>query len=388
MIGLDAILFGYRRLKALGEGRAVLITRLLRAGVGCREVGGGVVIIRESDVLRVRAALGGYVRYELSPPLGLPARLSVIRRHIPSLIAGILCSLLVIFLSSLVWEVRIQGADAEESLLLEESLAECGFSVGRRWENIDLEEVELSLLEARPELAWVHINRRGTVATVTVMPKEGAPLSGTQFEASNIVADFDGVIEEITVNSGLALVSPGQVVRRGDILISGVITTEGGTVLTRAEGSVIAHVAGSVSATAVTEEHSEETVRGEPLRISLNILGFSINIFKKYSKEAGECDIIDDEEECLYIGGRRLPISLEYEYSVNVAPRVEFYAESDLPGIASERLSQLLSDVTAEGDLIKLRTREEATDGSYTLTADYVIAREIGKEIEIGLEDR
>ena len=37
---------------------------------------------------------------------------------------------------------------------------------------------------------------------------------------SNIVADRDGIIEEITVKKGYATVKPGDVVKKGDILIS------------------------------------------------------------------------------------------------------------------------------------------------------------------------
>ena len=45
---------------------------------------------------------------------------------------------------------------------------------------------------------------------------------------ANIVADCDGVVEEVNVVEGQAAVFPGQLVRKGQVLISGVVDGKDG----------------------------------------------------------------------------------------------------------------------------------------------------------------
>ena len=46
-------------------------------------------------------------------------------------------------------------------------------------------------------------------------------------ETGHIVAARDGIVAELTVKSGTAMVRPGDVVKKGDILIGGVIDVVG-----------------------------------------------------------------------------------------------------------------------------------------------------------------
>ena len=61
------------------------------------------------------------------------------------------------------------------------------------------------------------------------------------------------------------------------------------------------------------------------------------------------------------------------------------YTASELPGVASDRLSAMMAESLAEADLIKIKTAGSYTDDGYTLRADYVYSAEIGREVEIDL---
>lgn len=384
MLGIDAYLFGYRLVRAEPGGEARLATALLRLGIVGEGIGEGEFLIRSADFRAFRAYAGGRVRYTASPIMGLPAAILSLRNKIPQLVCVILSAFLVIFLSHLVWDVRVEGAENIPIGDIEEKISSAGLRIGSLWDSVDSEEVETSLLASAPEISWVQINRVGTVAYVIV--RERAPTSEpniSPFSCSNIVAEFDGVIEEVTVTRGVALVKTGDVVRAGDILISGVVETEGGTYFTAAEGSVRAHVAGQASAVAERYETKAEREYLGVDSLALSIFGVNINILKKYGNSHEHCVIIETEEEYLRLFGKRLPVAVLRAHRYHITERELRHADAELPKLAGERLDELLVSELAEADLISLKSSGEYTDKGYSLVVDYVISRDIGEEKEV-----
>ena len=386
MAELDAYLFGYRYLKADDGSDARLATALLSLGISALRGEDGRFLIREADFRRFRSYAGGRVRYTATEVCGLPARLSGLKRYIAVIAVSLLLCLLSVFLSALVWDVRISGNEHISADELTDALADSGLSVGLFWWDIDPERIENRLLLDNDEIAWVHINRRGTVAYVEVREREGGDgEKESPVACSNIVADRDGVIEEIIVEHGVAMVKKGDTVRRGDVLISGVGENERGTFFVRAEGRVTAHVGDSVTAFARSVEVGEEQGERELASVSLVIFGKSVNIFKKYSNFDDNCVIIEDEEVYLIGDECKLPFSLKREYIVRRESYQMEIPDGDLPTVAGERLAELLASELSGVDLIRITTSGDYTDGGYALTAEYVYAAEIGVESQVDL---
>lgn len=384
MVRLDYYLFGYRRINVEAGYEARLATLFIRERISAVAEGESF-LIRESDYRRFRKVAGGRVRYSASDTLGLLGKIKELKHNIPAVICAVLMIILNIWLSALVWDIRVEyDGDLEENEIIS-ALGEAGLSVGVGWGSIRTSEVEARLLLNSPELAFAAINREGTVAYVTLADKDG----GTDAEeippsASNIVAEFDGVIEEITVFSGTAMVTPGTVVKRGDILISGISEGESGSSVTRAEGRVIAHRAYTVTADMPNRERiilgNDELVR----EISLEILGFRLNIFKNYGNLTDEYDIIETREVCTLFGVR-LPLAYVREVSLVPVYSDITYTDAELPMLSQKRLEKKLADSLSEKDLIKLTTHGEFTEGGYRMTAEIVCADDIGREVPISL---
>jgi similar to stage IV sporulation protein len=90
-----------------------------------------------------------------------------------------------------------------------------------RGEGIDCRELENRLLRASPDISWVSVNLRGTVANVQVRERQVGQ-SALSPEDVNLVAACDGIISSVRLLTGEVVVKPGQEVRRGELLISGV----------------------------------------------------------------------------------------------------------------------------------------------------------------------
>ena len=84
------------------------------------------------------------------------------------------------------------------------------------------EELKNALLSSFPQLQWLGVTTKGSVATIHVtersIPEKGLETDGMY---PGICAARDGIISSIIIERGTPLVQVGQRVKEGDLLISG-----------------------------------------------------------------------------------------------------------------------------------------------------------------------
>lgn len=384
MARLDEYIFGYSRGRVAPEDIPTLTNVLLRLGI-CSEVSGaGEFTIRRRDRERFVSYATTKLCFELSDTLGIYGFL-MRRRKRYGVIAGLILSAVLLFLSSgLVWDVRISGNETISDYELENMLSDRGLFVGASWRDLDKNALEAELLSQNPDVAWISVNRRGTVAHVEIIESENvgyieevAPLY------SNIVAECDGVIDEITVKSGSATVKVGDVVKAGDILISGIVESESGVVLCRAEGTVRATNAKDVTAEIPATRTERVPLRQKIAKIRIILFNFSINIFKNYGNSENDCDIIEEIREFALFDKYRLPISLGVSYRYEYTETSKELSKDEMIAYAKRELDGRILTMFKDADVIKLRTDGEFTDGVYRLTTRVVYSTDIGRESAI-----
>ena len=143
--------------------------------------------------------------------------------------------------------MRIEG---NERLSKEELLSACremGLYPGVRKRSVDTQAVTNGLLEDFADISWVSVGIHGTDATIRLAETiEGVEIIDKETPC-DIVASTDGVILQITAERGTPLVAAGDVVKKGDVLISSALTIglegeEQHTEYTAAEGTVTARI--------------------------------------------------------------------------------------------------------------------------------------------------
>ncbi len=388
MPSLEELIFGYYKIAAEESSIPRLADIFLKSGISSRISPSGTAHIPRREFSAFKNNARGRLRYSVLYEGGLPAYVKGLLRR-PGLLIGLFLSIVLsVILSGTVWDVRIDGNErlGEEQVI--SALRSEGVFVGARISGYDKHELEAGVRSSTPDIAWISVNRRGTVLYVSLIERENIispeePSDSPEF--SNIVADKDGVITDISVSSGTAMVKIGDVVRRGDILISGVIETESGTVMTRAEGSVMAEQSTEI----VTEIPQNYTVRNEKktsLRIfALKIFNFSVNIFKKYGNPPTYCDIIETEKECVVGENVRLPLAFIRVYYREYEECVLERTENELISEAEKALKEELSALSS-AEITALRSSGGFTDSGYRLRTDVVFIGEIGEEREISAE--
>lgn len=385
MIRPDYYLFGYVIFTVCEEdvGRAAEL--FLKNGINARFSKNKITVSRRKSRI-IEEAMATRVKFSRSEVLGFWGFLAKNRKRY-GLFFALLCTVSLFFATGdLVWDVRIEGCDADVAEIIERELSQCGFSVGSRWSRTDTSRVEIELLSTSSLVSWVNINRRGTVAYVTVSEKETETKEEEKVGYANVVAACDGVIEEITVMRGIAAVKAGDTVRAGDLLISGIIPSELGGGYCYAEGTVIARVSDSVTVTA-ERTRIEKIAKGATLsRGKIKIFGFSVNIFKSYRKPPAKYDIINKDKE-FSLFGKELPISFFGEYVSPYVTETVYLTAEEMTTLASERLAEALSERLRGATLVRIRTEGAFSEDSYNMTATFVCTEEIGRDLPFNVKE-
>ena len=230
------------------------------------------------------------------------------------MLTGILLLLCAtVFLQGRILVIRVSGNCEIPTAYIVEALEMSGVRFGAATRFVRSEKVKNELMEQIPELKWVGVNVGGSVVTVSVKEKSLQNKVESNPEPANMVATCDGVILDMTTTAGTACCSVGQVVRKGQVLISAY--TECGKVLlmTRAKGEVIAQTKHVISAISPTDFVTRGAEREKSVHYSLKIGKKLINFCKDGGISDGRCVKIYDEIEWTLPGGHFLPVTLVKE---------------------------------------------------------------------------
>jgi len=387
MVRLDFLVFGYRILGCESPAdRNRLMAHLMHKGVASASRGKCDVLIRERDYLQNKDFISGQkCKCEDHPRGALPLIKSALRQRI-SLAALVIAIAVNLLATTVVWDVRVSGCERLSESFVEQALATVGVRVGASWRSLNAGQAETALLAAYPDLGWVSINRRGSVAYVSVKEADRPPAVSPEVGISNVVATVDCIITDINVTAGYAAVKVGEVVKRGDVLISGIPPAGSEGKACHASGIVLGEVNDLISVEIPTVSVEKLYGEGQKSGLSLNFLNFSLNIFKIYRNFTSEYVIIENNEKCRLFGKYDIPVGFVHEYSV---PYTEVRRELDpamLVELSSRRMQEAILARTEHSELLRARTEGGFTDGGYSMTTRVTVIEEIGKDSPLTVE--
>jgi len=129
----------------------------------------------------------------------------------------------LILLSSFVWRIEIEGNDLVENDTLLAFLENEGLRTGSWKFRLNDRNLANALLTNFPEISFVDVHTRGTRTTVLIaealLPQEIVDRN----TPAHVVSTQEGLITKIATAAGAPLVRPGDVVRAGDTLVSGIL---------------------------------------------------------------------------------------------------------------------------------------------------------------------
>jgi similar to stage IV sporulation protein len=213
--------FAMERFMNMVAFHGVYIWDIVRTGYGCEFS----VSIKGFRMLR-RAARKTGSKVRIVAKHGLPFTIFKYRRR-KVLAFGSLVFLLGLFvLSGFLWRVDIEIENADNppamQLRIQEFLDSSGIHPGVWRRSIDEDALSQQLISHFPDIAYANVHVRGTHGTVHIVagvphavPSPAAP--------AHVFSVTDGVITDISTAAGAPLVRIGDVVRAGDMLVSGIL---------------------------------------------------------------------------------------------------------------------------------------------------------------------
>ena len=178
-------------------------------------------------------------RFHIIVKKGFPFFVSPYKKRYGFFIGAVLFIVTLMFLSNFIWMIDVAGNQQTAKNDILSACNEMGIRTGTPKAKIRSGIQSQKLLLACPDLSWASLNIEGSVLTVDVSERKDKNIPKNQAPC-NLIAMSDGVIQKIDILNGNASVAVGDTVKKGDLLVSGVITVGEQTVFTRATGEVYA----------------------------------------------------------------------------------------------------------------------------------------------------
>ncbi len=322
------------------------------------------------------------IEIKLERGIGLPFLFKRYKYRVGAF-AGFFIMCAIIYSSlCVVWDIRIVGNDNVSELEVIRELEGAGLSVGKRIDMLDVDEIENRMLIKSDNISWVSINIIGTVANVEVREKQKVP-DKIEAKPSNLIATQNGEIVSLEVYTGKPVVKIGDIVSKGDILVSGIYDSPNfGFRLRPSRGKIFAKTSHRIEIE-IPYEYQEKVYTGSEIREN-KLIFFSNSI--KLSKNSGNlppnCDTIRESNIFSLVSEKDMPIvfesvrHLEYKYE-NSTRTCDEATE-----LAYRELESSLYKYTKDAALVSKSIKTEIGEDSVRLTCDIQIIENIAENIE------
>ncbi len=259
------------------------------------------------------------INFEAEEISGIFSQLNTLKLRVGFFVGSAILLILLFFSSKIVWKIEIEGNNSitDEQILAE--LNDAGFKLGTYIPGINYDELHNKVLLNSKKLSWISINISGNVAKVKVSEKENIK-ENNQPIYTNVIAKSDGYIASIVVIEGKKEVSIGDVVKEGELLISGIIDSQSqGVRYEHAQGEVKAYVNKEILVQ-IPFKSTKKVYTGKIYKEKYcKIYDFPLNFLIKYRNSSLFYDTIEKKEQLHILGISQIPIeittSTKYEYT-------------------------------------------------------------------------
>ncbi|MFC7372534.1 sporulation protein YqfD [Fictibacillus iocasae] len=285
---------------------------------------------------------------------------------------------ILLFLSNMVWNINVTGANAKTEYELRKAAAAIGVKKGKLIFFLpDARQLQKKLTDQMGNVTWIGVTQRGTAYHFQVVEKElpyKPPVNGPR----HLVARKEAVIHDLFVEKGQPLVRVNDSVAKGAVLVSGYIGKDKHAKLVSATGEVMGEVwYESKVEVPLTTTFSTYTGKQEDRHfISLGSLpvpvwGLSNGEFKHFTKRK-------DEKNIRFLKWT-LPVSyVKEEYRETDGVKRD-YSVKEAEKVAKQMAAEELQKKLPHGAKILEEKvwRKSRSDGKVKLTMLYLVIENI-----------
>jgi len=301
-------------------------------------------------------------------------------------IVGLMCfSSLIYIFSNIIWSIQISGNKYLNESLILKSLSKSGLKIGAYKKKLNLRDIENSVLKDIKEISIITITLDGTKAKVEVVERTMPPTIIDTEKPMNIVAEKDGIITKVIALKGQKIVREGDYVKKGQVLISGIITDSQNIPLevTRALGEVYARTwYESIKEVYLNYKYFERTGR-EVKKVYFILPNNKIIDLKPVVNNFTLYDKIINKEN-VKVFGIKLPIVKVTEHYYEKVEKNKKLSYNEALEMALKEIDKELSTILPKGvKILDEKYDKIITKDKVRIRKLVVIEEKISKEVEI-----
>ncbi len=224
-MGLINWLFGYLILEVTGKNTERFVNLCAHFGILIKNA------VKKEDALEIRVSRKAFIKM-LKPKKRSGCRVKIIeKRGLPFLIkrwnkrkilliGAFVFMVITGALNSFIWTIRIDGNEKITDEEIKIIANYCGLRQGVLKYKVDEKKFSENALKCEGRLSWIWPEIKGSVLYIHVREKATEEKPIDLKEPMDVIAKRSGRINSITVKRGFPLVSEGELVTKGQVLIS------------------------------------------------------------------------------------------------------------------------------------------------------------------------
>lgn len=309
---------------------------------------------------------------------GLPFFLERHNRRIGVVAGVIFGAAVILILSTRIWSIDVIGNVTVPPEKIIGVFEELGVKKGVSGSKIDIKSTEFAALQRLEELSWLNINISGSKAVIEVREAVESPEIENDNTPADIVAAKDGIITIIRPFNGTAEEEVGNIVVKGDLLISGIEENGDLTVsFCKAKGYVVARTSRNLEYVQPEKITVMKPVSNKK-HLIINFLSFEIPL-GRINRENSY-----NEKSEMIINGVTLPVGF-----IKCVETV--YDETEIT-LSPERQKALaflrFTDMCAEEfRYLEVEKSEITADSNGSFAGEFTCIENIGKEHPMQIEE-
>lgn len=274
---------------------------------------------------------------------------------------GLFLFFLYVF-SSHVWSITISGEERYTDEQLLKYLRGIGIEEGMRCKDVDCQSIEEAIRGNYNDIGWVSAELKGSYLRIQLLENKLVDKDTNKGKAVHIIAAHAGTVQSIVTRSGTPLVHKGDAVKKGDILISGVVEVVGDNDVVVGKKAVAAD--GDITLTtsysyedSITLLHKERVPTGRRFRLwTFDIYDYRFYLYNPIKKfeTFTKYDIMMSGDFVKFGDSISLPIEKSCKEYIEVTETEEKYKEDEVLLLAKKHYDRYLEKL-AKKDIIVLK---------------------------------
>lgn len=321
---------------------------------------------------------------------GIPGILYRYRRRYGAFLGALILICSAFFSRYFIWDFKVVGNDTVPADEILAGLDKLGIRSGAYIPSIDFEMAANDFLLESDDIAWISVNMRSSLAVVEVLERKKADPRTEVPEGvyANMIAAEDAEIVLPEISSGRTKVAPGTVVRKGELLATGVMTVrEDGVRYEYASGEVLGKVYREINVTVPLSTERKTYTGEQKTRKSVKIFGKIKNLFRNSSIDYAKYDKIEEEKQLCFFDTVTVPVWIKTttcnEYVTEPYIRTESEAKTEAEKEFTDEVRALLD----EGEIVSMETDSHADADAYRITSKVYMVKNIAELSEFKLTE-